>query len=325
MAATASRVLELLSLLQTHRQWAGSELARRLEITERTLRRDVERLRTLGYRVAATRGVSGGYRLEAGSQLPPLLLSEDEAVTIAVGLRSAVAQGLVDGQHTTLSGLAKFEQLLPPALRARTDALAAVVHTPPAGGVPVAAELIGELALACRDAERIRFRYRSGDAAHTMRSVEPHAVVSLGRNWFLVAWDRDRGDWRTFRLDRIEDVFGTRVRFEPRQVPGGDAAAYVRAGIRAVRAPLRLDVVLQARIDEVRARLGGWGSELVADGADRCVWPLAGESVAHLASALAWVPADIPYGLRGDRELIAHIANAARRTATAAGTPTASV
>jgi len=325
MATTASRVLELLSLLQTHRQWPGGELADRLGVTQRTLRRDVERLRGLGYRVDATRGVAGGYRLEAGSQLPPLLLSEDEAVTVAVGLRSAVAQGLVDGEHTTLSALAKFEQLLPPALRARTDALAAAVHTSPSGGVPVAADLIGQLALACRDAERIRFTYRSGDGATSARSVEPHAVVSLGRHWFLMAWDRDREDWRTFRLDRIADVFGTHVRFEARPVPGGDAAEYVRTSIRSLRAPLWLDVVLEAGLEEMRARLGGWGSGLLAAEEGRCVWPLAGESVAHLLSTLAWVPADIGYTLSGDRELIAEIEKAARRTAAAARAGVASV
>lgn len=318
MAATASRVLELLSLLQTHRQWPGPELADRLGVTERTLRRDVERLRDLGYRVDAVRGPAGGYRLEAGSHLPPLLLTEDEAVTIAVGLRSAVAQGLVDGEHTTLSALAKFEQLLPPALRTRTDALAAALRTSPSGGVPVSADLIGTLALACRDTERIRFAYRAGDGSESNRSVEPHAVVSHGRSWFLLAWDRDRDDWRTFRLDRIENVFSTRVRFEPRPIPGGDAAGYVRTGIRIALAPLHLDVVLHAGIEDVRARLGGWGAGLVDEGADRCVWPLSGESVAHLVSALAWVPADLGFELRGDRALLARVAKAAKRPASAA-------
>ncbi|GAB3610240.1 YafY family protein [Humibacter ginsengiterrae] len=318
MAATASRVLELLSLLQTHRQWPGPELADRLGVTERTLRRDVERLRGLGYRVDAVRGTAGGYRLEAGSHLPPLLLTEDEAVTIAVGLRSAVAQGLVDGEHTTLSALAKFEQLLPPALRARTDALASALRTSPSGGVPVAADLIGTLALACRDAERIRFAYRSRDGNETSRSVEPHAVVSHGRSWFLLAWDRDRGDWRTFRLDRIADVFGTRVRFPPRPVPGGDAAGYVRTGIRSVRAPLRLDVVLHANIEDVRMWLGEWGAGLVDEGGDRCVWPLSGESVAHLVSMLAWVPADLGFELRGDHSLLRQVSKAAKRVAAAA-------
>ncbi|GAB3794746.1 YafY family protein [Humibacter antri] len=318
MAATASRVLELLSLLQTHRQWQGPELADRLAVTERTLRRDIERLRDLGYRVDAVRGAAGGYRLEAGTRLPPLLLTEDEAVTIAVGLRSAAAQGLVDGEHTTLSAMAKFEQLLPPALRTRTDALAAALRTSSSGGVPVSAGRIGTLALACRDAERIRFAYQAGDGSESIRSVEPHAVVSQGRSWFLLAWDRDREDWRTFRLDRIENIFGTRVRFEPRPVPGGDAAEYVRAGIRSVRAPLRLDVVLHARIEDVRARLGGWGAGLLDEGADRCVWPLSGESIAHLVATLAWVPSDLEFELRGDRALLMRVMTAATRPATAA-------
>jgi predicted DNA-binding transcriptional regulator YafY len=313
MADTAARVLELLSLLQTHRRWPGAQLADRLGVTGRTLRRDIDRLRELGYRVEAERGQGGGYRLEAGTQLPPLLLTEDEAVTVAIGLRSAVAQGLVDGEHTTLSALAKFEQLLPPALRARTDALASAVHSAPTGGVPVAADLLGTLALACRDHERLRFAYRAGDGAESRRSVEPHAVVALGRSWFLLAWDRDRDDWRTFRLDRIGDVAGTRVRFEARPLPGGDATAFVRSGIRAARAPLRVDVVLHEDIERVRARLGGWGADLEALDDSRCVWPLSGESVAHLMSALAWVPAETTFELRGDEGLLAAIADAVRR------------
>ena len=313
MAATASRVLELLSLLQMHRQWAGPELADRLGVTERTLRRDIDRLRELGYRIDAARGTAGGYRLEAGAQLPPLLLTEEEAVTVAVGLRSAVAQGLVDGENTTLSALAKFEQLLPPALRARTDALASTLHTSPTGGAPVAPELIGTLALACRDQERIRFRYRAADGTESQRSVEPHAVVTQGRSWFLVAWDREREDWRTFRVDRIAEVFGTRVRFEPRAIPGGDAAGYVRTAIRSVREPLRLDVVLHVPIETMRERLGGWGAGLVDEGPDRCVWPISGETVPQLLAAVVWVPADIEYELRGDESLLARLGEAAQR------------
>ncbi|HWT33412.1 MAG TPA: YafY family protein [Microbacterium sp.] len=321
MADTASRVLELLALLQTHRRWPGAQLAARLDITERTLRRDIERLRELGYRVEAERGLGGGYRLEAGAHLPPLLLTEDEAVTIAVGLRSAVAQGLVDGEHTTLSALAKFEQLLPPALRTRTDAVAASLHTAPAGGIPVSADLLGTLALACRDHERLRFAYRAADGAETRRSVEPHALVSLGRSWMLLAWDRDRADWRTFRLDRIDTVSGTRVRFEPRPVPGGDAGAYVRGRIRAVRAPLRIDVRLHADLDRMRMLLGGWGAELRGDEEGCCLWPLRGESVAHLVSALAWVPPHVAFELRGDPTLVAEIAAAAGRLHAGAGSP----
>ncbi|WP_082008018.1 helix-turn-helix transcriptional regulator [Microbacterium mangrovi] len=321
MADTASRVLELLGLLQTHRRWPGAQLAERLEVTERTLRRDIERLRELGYRIEAERGLGGGYRLEAGAHLPPLLLTEEEAVTIAVGLRSAVAQGLVDGEQTTLSALAKFEQLLPPALHARTNAIAASLHTPSPAGIPVAADLLGTLALACRDHERLRFAYRAADGTETRRSVEPHALVALGRSWMLLAWDRDREDWRTFRLDRIGDVLGTRVTFAARPVPGGDAAAYVRGSIRAVRAPLRVDVVLHESLERMRERLGGWGAELAAEGEEHCIWPLHGESVAHLVSALAWVPADIPFGLRGDPALVAEIAGAAARMGAGAGAP----
>ncbi|MEP6980968.1 MAG: WYL domain-containing protein, partial [Nakamurella sp.] len=197
MSGATSRVLDLLCLLQTHRQWAGADLSRRLGVTERTLRRDVERLRELGYRVDATRGISGGYRLAAGSQLPPLLLSDDEAVAVAVGLRLAATQGLVDGEQTTLSALAKFEQLLPKALRRRVNALGEHLRpTQPLGGA-VSPEMLGQLALACRDTERIRFRYTVADGTETERQVEPLSVVAAQRAWYLVCWDVVRADWRT--------------------------------------------------------------------------------------------------------------------------------
>ena len=153
MAETTSRTLELLHLLQTHRQWPGPELAERLGVTDRTLRRDIERLRELGYRVAAERGANGGYRLEAGANLPPLLLTNDEAVAMAIGLRLAAAQGLVDGALTTQTALAKFEQVLPSAVRERVNALAASIAPESPRGAPVAGELLGQLALACRDVQ----------------------------------------------------------------------------------------------------------------------------------------------------------------------------
>jgi predicted DNA-binding transcriptional regulator YafY len=202
MGSTSTRTLQLLSLLQTRRYWAGAELAERLGISQRTLRRDIDRLRELGYPVQAQRGVEGGYQLAAGASLPPLLVDDDEAVALAVGLQTA-AQGTVEGLgDASVTALAKVVQVMPPRLRRRMEALAAM--TVPAawdGGAPlnVDADVLTSVALACRDAERLRFSYGTADGLVTEREVEPHRVVSLGRRWYLVCYDLGRHDWRSFR------------------------------------------------------------------------------------------------------------------------------
>jgi predicted DNA-binding transcriptional regulator YafY len=204
MANTSARMLRLLSLLQTHRYWPGPELAERLEISERTVRRDVDRLRELGYPVDASRGVAGGYQLQAGAAVPPLLLDDDEAVAIAVGLRTAAAGGVAGFEETSVRALAKVIQLLPPRLRRRIDALRAVTSPVVFGGGPTLdPAALTTIALACRGEERLRFDYTAREAETTARHVEPHRLVSVGRRWYLIAWDLERGDWRSFRVDRL--------------------------------------------------------------------------------------------------------------------------
>ncbi|TBN56523.1 transcriptional regulator [Glaciihabitans arcticus] len=310
MAETTSRILALLGLLQVHRQWSGPELAERLGVTERTLRRDIERLRDLGYRVEAERGSSGGYRLEAGTQLPPLLLSDEEAVAMAIGLRVTASQGLVDGEQTSLSALAKFEQVLPAALRERVNALASVVELAAPGSAAVATGLLGQVALACRDRERLRFAYTSGSGDETRRSVEPHSLVSAQRRWLLVAWDRERSDWRTFRVDRMSDFFGTRVHFAPRELPADDAAAFVARTISTLRELHSGEVVLKMTHDAMTRRFGQYGAEAWAEG-ETTVWPIRAATLEGLLSSLAWVPVDIEYELRGSPEFLALARSAA--------------
>jgi predicted DNA-binding transcriptional regulator YafY len=317
MAETTTRILSLLGLLQAHRQWSGPELADRLGVTQRTLRRDVERIRELGYRVDAVRGPLGGYRLEAGGQLPPLLLSENEAVTMAIGLRVAAQQGLVDGELTTQSALAKFEQVLPAALRRRVNALATHLQAETPRTPTVSQELLGTLALACRDSERIRFSYEDGRGEHTERVAEPHALVVARRNWFLVCWDIRRNDWRTFRLDRMSRLFGTRLRFEPRTVPGGDAAAYVAASVASVRNRFSMDVVLDLPLAEAQSAFGPWGAQASAVDERTTRWSVEGESPEHLFGALAWIPPDVTYRIEGETALLEFVAAAARRAADA--------
>lgn len=305
MTGATSRILDLLGLLQTHRQWAGGVLARRLGVTERTLRRDVQRLRELGYRVEATRGVAGGYRLAAGAQLPPLLLSDDEAVAVAVGLRLAATQGLVDGEQTTLSALAKFEQLLPNPLRRRVNALGEHLRPthPQAGGV--SPEILGRLALACRDAERVRFRCTAADGTETDRQAEPVSVVAAQRGWYLVCWDVDRRDWRTFRIDRVSCFRATGLHFARREVPGGDPAAFVQSSLRNLSRTATAELVVALPLADVLRRYGGWARDASAIDAQRTLLPIVGDSLESLLMTLVWMPPEVDYEIRGNDGLVA--------------------
>ncbi|MDX5574184.1 YafY family protein, partial [Streptomyces sp. ID01-9D] len=205
MLETSARLLRLLSLLQAHRDWSGADLADRLGVTPRTVRRDVDKLRELGYPVNASRGTGGGYQLGAGAELPPLLLDDEEAVAVAVGLRTAAGHGIEGIGESSVRALAKLEQVLPNRLRRRVGALGAftvpMLHGPEASAVDPG--VLTELAGACRDAERLRFAYRTHDGEDSRRTVEPHRLVCTERRWYLVAWDLERADWRTFRVDRI--------------------------------------------------------------------------------------------------------------------------
>src|SRR4051794_17555950 len=201
MSETSSRLLELLSLLQARRDWPGNELADRLEVSGRTIRRDMERLRQLGYPVESIPGPAGGYRLRAGSAMPPLLLDDDEAIAIAVGLRTAARASVTGIEETSVRALGKLEQVLPTHLRRRVAALGSATVAAPVAGPTVDPHHLTVIATACRDAEGVRFAYRRRDGTESRREVEPHSVVNYGRRWYLVAWDRRREDWRTFRLD----------------------------------------------------------------------------------------------------------------------------
>lgn len=302
MAETTNRVLTLLSLLQSHRQWPGPELARRLAITPRTLRRDIDLLREIGYRIVAERGVTGGYRLEAGERMPPLLLTDDESVAVAVGLRVAATHGLVDGEDTTLSALAKFEQVLPPTLRERVNALGRFVTTASPRDVRVPAEILGQLALACRDRERIRFHYTARDGTESDRVAEPAALVAAERAWYLVAWDVRREDWRTFRVDRLSRFFGTRVSFPERTLPTEDAAQFVRSSIASANGGATVErAAAVISIDErgMREWFGPWSDAVEVIDSETVRWTITGDSVESMIAALAWVPPGVAYRLEG--------------------------
>lgn len=255
MLETSARLLRLLSLLQSRRSWTGPELAAQLEVKPRTVRRDVDRLRRLGYPVHSAPGAAGGYRLGTGAALPPLLLDDDEAVAVAVGLTTAARSGVRGIEQTSLRSLAKLEQVLPPRLRRRVNTLQAYT-TPFAGwGPTVDAGVLATIAAACRDRESLRFAYRNHDETSGRRHVEPHRLVHTGRRWYLVAWDLQREDWRTFRADRIKPPLTPHRRFAPREIPGGDAASYVARSISSQRDRFQARVLLHAPRAAVASRV----------------------------------------------------------------------
>ncbi|WP_085370653.1 YafY family protein [Leifsonia sp. NCR5] len=229
MTSTTSRLLVLLSLLQARRDWPGGLLAERLDISHRTVRRDIDRLREMGYRIQATKGPDGGYRLDAGTELPPLLFDDDQAVALAVALQAAAVSG-AGVEEAAVRALTTVRQVMPSRLRHRLDAL--TFTTIPNGRntavQPVDPGVLLSVSAAVRGRETLRFDYGDHDD-RPPRRVEPHHLVVAAERWYLLAWDLDRDDWRTFRVDRMRPRTPNGRRFEPRPVPGGDVRAYVSA------------------------------------------------------------------------------------------------
>ncbi len=292
MLETSARLLRLLSLLQSRRSWSGPELAEQLEVGPRTVRRDVDRLRRLGYPVHAAPGAAGGYRLGAGAALPPLLLDDDEAVAVAVGLSTAARSGVKGIDDMALRALAKLEQVLPSRLRRRVDALHAYTVPFSAWGPTVDADFLAMIAAACRDREGLRFAYRSSDGTFGKRAVEPHRLVHTGRKWYLVAWDRDREDWRSFRVDRIQPPLTTSRRFAPRELPGGDAAAFVARSISSQRHRFQAQVILHAPLSAVAARVPHGVGTLEAIDDQRCLLRTGADWLGGLAVYVADIGVD---------------------------------
>jgi predicted DNA-binding transcriptional regulator YafY len=321
MANTSSRTLRLLSLLQNHRFWPGAELAERLGVSPRTLRRDVDRLRELGYPVTAQPGVDGGYQLVPGAALPPLVVDDDEAVALAIGLRLAT-QGAATQEnaarpatgeggteqdaadHGTVAeaaarALAKVTQVMPARLRRRAEAVAAMTESASwdsaraAQAAAINPDVLASAALACRDAERIRFAYGAASGERTQRHVEPHRLVALDRRWYLVAYDLTRNDWRSFRLDRVIGIpQPTGARFRPRTLPAADAAEFVRRNANTAPGGWQVTAVIEAPAALVRERIGRWAT-IEEDGPGRCLVTMTpGDSLDWPVMALGVVGAD---------------------------------
>jgi predicted DNA-binding transcriptional regulator YafY len=307
--STSSRLLALLSLLQTPRAWSGSELAERLEVSRRTVRRDVDRLRDLGYPVEGTVGVEGGYRLAAGRQMPPLLLDDDEAVAIAIGLRTVATNAVAGIDQSSVRALAKLEQVMPPRLRSRFAGLAAATGSLNWGEPGVDPELLTSIARAIGSDERLRFRYRA-DEEESRREVEPKGLVAMNRRWYLVAWDVDRADWRTFRVDRIDDPWTTRSRGPRHELPDGlDPVAFVERQTLAAAPTYRMAATIDAPAAEVRRQMGEAALEIEPQDDERCRVITAEDTLPWLAFALIRLDADFevhePPELRRYVELLA--------------------
>jgi predicted DNA-binding transcriptional regulator YafY len=315
MTDTAARLLRLLSLLQSPGDRSGTELAERLGVDMRTVRRDVQRLRDLGYPVDATQGAAG-YRLGAGTKVPPLLLDDEEAVAVAVGLRTAAGGTIAGIEETSLRALAKLEQVLPSRVRHRVDLLRDVTVTVPAAGPTVDPDVLTAVATACREHRRLRFDYERHDGTGSRRDAEPHRLVHTGRRWYLVAWDVDRRDWRTYRVDRIRPRVPPGPRFTPRQVPDADVAGHLTHGVTTAPYRYQAEITVFAPAERAVERIGPTVGVVEAVDAGTCRLRTGSNSLDELALYVGL--SGFRFRVDGPPELIAHIRDLGARLAAAA-------
>jgi predicted DNA-binding transcriptional regulator YafY len=305
MTETSSRLLELLSLLQTRREWPGGELADRLEVSRRTIRRDIDRLRNLGYPVESLTGPAGCYRLRAGTAMPPLLLDDDEAIAIAVGLRTAARASVTGIEETAVRALVKLEQVLPAHLRRRVTALGSATIAPPAAGPTVDPRDLTVIAAACRDCECLRFAYRSRDGTDSRREVEPHSLVNFGRRWYLVAWDRGREDWRTFRVDRLTRPASAGRPFAERKLPAKGAVAFVEQNIAGAPNRFEARVTVHAPAKEIAGRPAAHWAAIEPIDEQSCEFRTGDDDLGWLAVRIAMLGAD--FEVHEPPELVEHM------------------
>jgi predicted DNA-binding transcriptional regulator YafY len=290
MLQTSARLLRLLSLLQQRRHWSGQQLAERLEVDARTLRRDVDKLRELGYPVHASAGVGGGYQLGAGSSVPPVLLNDDEAVAIGFALRAA-AGSVGKMEETSIGLLAKLDQVMPPRLRKRASALHSVTLSLANSQSAPPVDVLTGIASACRDHIKVKLNYKDRDGKGSSRTLEPLKLVHTGHRWYLVAWDTQRDDWRTFRVDRIERLVSTGPQFTPRKFPG-DIAEYVSQAMRHVAYRYRVRLKLRGSLEVLSKKVPGWCGSLEPADEGCCFLSTGADSIESLAAMMLMTGAD---------------------------------
>ena len=316
MLETSARLLRLLSLLQSRRDWTGPQLAARLGVTSRTVRNDIERLRSLGYPVDAAPGVSGGYRLGVGVAVPPLLFDDDEAVAVAIGLRTAAGATVAGIEDSSVRALAKLERLLPSRLRRRIRTLAAAMLTLPASGSSVDVDALTAIAAACADHERLRFDYHTHDGAGGVRVAEPHRLVNAGRRWYLLAWDLDKRDWRTFRVDRIGLRLPAGPRFAPREMPENEVTDRLSRGLATATWRYRARVTVHAPAPQIAGRLP---AAITVEPVDQntCTIDVGSDSPHMLALNLGMLDADFQIDVSTAPELAGYLHTLSARYARA--------
>lgn len=317
MTSPSGRLLTLLSLLQARRDWPGEELSRRLEVSPRTVRRDVDRLRDLGYPVQATKGPDGGYRLAPGADLPPMLFDDEQAVAIAVALQTA-STGVPGVQEAALRALSTIRQVLPARLRHRVDALQ-VTAVPRAGSPPaVTADTLLQIGACCRDHQMLRFDYVDAVGAASARVVEPHRLVSWGSRWYVVSWDRDRHDWRTFRADRMSLKTPAGPRFSPRELTDGQVRHLLAPDPAHPDWEVRGTVLMQAPAHEVARWVPEYQGQVSAVDERSCRIEIGSWSYGSLAAWLLLFETDFeviePAALR---EVLAELAARVARASAA--------
>ena len=313
MLQTSSRLLRLLSLLQSRRQWSGKDLSERLEIDARTVRRDVDKLRELGYPVRASSGLGGGYQLGAGSSMPPVLLNDDEAVAVAFALRTA-AGSVGKMEETAIGLLAKLDQVLPNRLRKRASALHSVTISLSSAQVVPPVDVLARIASCCRDHMRLKLAYKDRDGKASSRILEPLRLAHTGSRWYLVAWDTQKEDWRTFRVDRIERLVSSGPQFVPRKFPE-DIETYVKRSIRHVSYRYKMRLRLKGTLDVLEKQVPRWCGVLETEGPDTCTLSTGAETVEMLAAMLVMTSCD--FEIVDSHELVPELRKIAARLADA--------
>jgi predicted DNA-binding transcriptional regulator YafY len=317
MLETSTRLLQLLALLQVRSDWTGSRLAERLGVSTRTIRNDIDRLRRLGYPVQAAPGVAGGYRLGAGTSLPPLLLDDDEAVAVAIGLRAATGGNVTGIEEASLRALAKLEQVLPSRLRHRVGALHSSTLSLGGEGPTIDPNTLTTIAAAVRARERLRFDYPSRDGGGELRTVEPQRLVHTRGRWYLVGWDPGRDDWRTFRADRIGPLSHTGPRFPAREDPEGDIGLYVEKALGSAMWEYRARVRVRAPAARVSARVPPAVLVEAIDG-ETCFVNVGSDSAHQLALWVGLIDEDFEVEVDDSPELAAELRALADRYLRAA-------
>ena len=318
MLDTSVRLLRLLSLLQTRREWSGAELAERLQVSARTVRNDIQRLRILGYAVQSRTGVAGGYQLGPGATMPPLVLDDEEVLAVGLGLSAAAAGTITGIEETSLRAITKLEQTLPARLRPRLDALRQATVSAAGDGPTVDADVLVTLATACRDLQQLRFDYTTHAGEQELRRVEPYRLVYTGHRWYLLAWDRDRTDWRTFRADRVRPRLPPGPRFTPREPPE-DAGRHVIRGSASRGWPCPARVRLHAPAAVMAERITPAGGLLTPVDEHSCLLETGGDSMPNLVGYLTSL--DVAFDVLDPPELRDQLRTLADRYSAAADSP----